>query len=245
MQAKRRRYPPGNFLWTHLWSWAVVGTIAAFLGGTWIAFLTSSHPYIADVFCISAAALVTAKFWTWDIARRETKTRPTLVIIVVFLTALAVAWDHQAGTRPTTISPGALYITDVNGFVDIKLSRKTNRPIWRKIRYEIVFKNTTQRPLEYHVDNLAVNGVTDDRIMSRGGIIPPGETTDFISSNYDVGLGVGGPYSPIEGVLQLEAKYGAPHRFSRIFNMKSRVNCFPEAKRCYFVYASEQDARLK
>lgn len=245
MQAKRRRYPPGNFLWTHLWSWAVVGTIAAFLGGTWIAFLTSSHPYIADVFCISAAALVTAKFWTWDIARQETRARPVPVIVSVILTALAVAWDHQAGLWTPALGPGALYITDINGYVVIKLDRQTNRPISRKIRYEIVLKNTTQRSIEYQIGKLAVSGVAEDRFMTRGGIIPPGETAGFFSSYYEVGLGVGGPYSQIIRVLQLKAKYGTPHQYSRAIDKKVRISCSPQAKQCEFVYISDHDERLR
>ncbi len=58
------------YLWKQIWSWPVVGVVVplALAGG--IAFMTSSHAWLADVFYLAGGILFIVKFLTWEDARQ-------------------------------------------------------------------------------------------------------------------------------------------------------------------------------
>jgi hypothetical protein len=73
-----------------IWSWGVVGPIilAICVGGGY-SFMTSSHPYIADLFFLSGGILFLFKFLTWDISRKHGK-RKLVEAVIIFITLLII-----------------------------------------------------------------------------------------------------------------------------------------------------------
>src|SRR5580704_14318204 len=57
-------------LWKQIWSWPVVGVVVPLVLGGGIAFTTSSHPWLADVFYLAGGILFIVKFLTWEDARQ-------------------------------------------------------------------------------------------------------------------------------------------------------------------------------
>jgi hypothetical protein len=92
-----------------IWSWEVVGAIVLFLLGGGVAFMTSGHAWIADIFFFAGSALFLIKFATWE----ETKTQSgvtraaviqswSIITILVFIGA--VAGNHYLN-RPILQKP--------------------------------------------------------------------------------------------------------------------------------------------
>ena|SRR3981189_2764655 len=57
-------------LWKQIWSWPVVGVVVPLVLGGGIAFMTSSHPWLGDVFYLAGGILFIVKFLTWEDARQ-------------------------------------------------------------------------------------------------------------------------------------------------------------------------------
>jgi len=88
------------YLWKQIWSWPVVGVVVplALAGG--IAFMTSSHAWLADVFYLAGGILFIVKFLTWEDARQldSLKRRNSygLAIGLTLIVLCAAIWgDHR------------------------------------------------------------------------------------------------------------------------------------------------------
>jgi hypothetical protein len=56
-------------LWKQIWSWPVVSVVVPLVLGGGIAFMTSNHPWLADVFYLTGGILFIVKFSVWEVAR--------------------------------------------------------------------------------------------------------------------------------------------------------------------------------
>jgi len=82
-----------------IWSWVVVSAFVVLALGFWGTFLTSGHPWAADVFFVVGAVVFVAKFLTWEDARQQPGVSKKLLfggitILVLIFAVLAVRWDH-------------------------------------------------------------------------------------------------------------------------------------------------------
>ncbi len=80
-----------------IWSWSVVGGIVLFLLGTGVAFMTSSHPYIADLFFLAGAGLFLVKFLSWDLSKQHQQKKSIqgiAIIITLIITAGVIVGNH-------------------------------------------------------------------------------------------------------------------------------------------------------
>jgi thioredoxin 1 len=82
-----------------IWSWVVVSAFVVLALGFWGTFLTSGHPWAADMFFVVGAVIFLAKFLTWEDARQQPGASKKLLfggitILVLIFTALALRWDH-------------------------------------------------------------------------------------------------------------------------------------------------------
>jgi acyl carrier protein len=80
-------------------SWVVVSVFVVLALGFWGTFLTSGHPWAADVFFVVGAVIFLAKFLTWEDARQQPGVSKKLLfggitILVLIFTLLALRWDH-------------------------------------------------------------------------------------------------------------------------------------------------------
>jgi hypothetical protein len=110
---KVKTAPKLRTMWEQMWSWGVVGTVAVFVLGGGIAFMTSAHPYAADVFFLAGTSLLLAKFWTWEETKRQPATKKKTFLIYgtaisVLLLSAAVGWNHWINWKTTGISGGEL-----------------------------------------------------------------------------------------------------------------------------------------
>lgn len=96
-----------------IWSWAVVGTIILFILATGIAFMTSGHPYVADLFFLVSGALFLSKFLTWELSKGHKKRR-FIQAIAVLITAIFVIGAIY-GNHRLNHSLVALRSTDTKG----------------------------------------------------------------------------------------------------------------------------------
>ena len=95
-------------IWAQMWSWVVVGTIDLAVLGAGIAFLTSGHPWAADIFLLVGALLFVAKFWSWEEARRQPPFRKWMLqtgatLLSLAVTAFGIYWNHSIN-RPAPAS---------------------------------------------------------------------------------------------------------------------------------------------
>jgi thioredoxin 1 len=82
-----------------IWSWVVVSAFVVLALGFWGTFLTSGHPWAADMFFVVGAVIFLAKFLTWEDARQQPGVSKKLLfggitILVLIFTVLALRWDH-------------------------------------------------------------------------------------------------------------------------------------------------------
>jgi len=71
-----------------VWSWPVISFVLAALLGFEVSFMTSGHPWMADLFLLVSAALFLAKFLTWEDARQQASAiRRRLSIYAILITA--------------------------------------------------------------------------------------------------------------------------------------------------------------
>jgi hypothetical protein len=80
-------------------SWGVVGTLVLFILGGGIAFMTSDHPWIADVFFIFGFVLFLARFLTWEDAKTQAKVTRAFIaqsalIVIILICFAAIAGNH-------------------------------------------------------------------------------------------------------------------------------------------------------
>jgi hypothetical protein len=100
-----------------IWSWAVVGTLVLFILGVGVAFMTSNHPWIADVFFLAGSILFLARFLTWEEAKSHDKvTRAFIVqsttIVTVLICIGSIAGNHYLN-RAAVIPPIPLISTEI------------------------------------------------------------------------------------------------------------------------------------
>lgn len=94
-------------IWAQIWSWSVVGVIVPFALAGGIAFMTSEHPWAADVFYVGGTVLFLIKFWTWEDARQQPGAPKQVLQVGVTLLALifvvvAVLWNHTINRVTST-----------------------------------------------------------------------------------------------------------------------------------------------
>jgi hypothetical protein len=110
MQAGTRK----RSLWRLAWSWPVVGAVLLFVWGGSIAFMTSSHAIIGDIFFIAGSALFIVKFLSWEDARKHDRrvTITTLTVsAVVFLTLGSIWGNHRMNAAAGEgVDPGEGFI---------------------------------------------------------------------------------------------------------------------------------------
>jgi hypothetical protein len=91
-------------IFQQIWNWSVVGAVViVFLLGGGVSFMTSGHPFIADIFFVGGSALFIVRFLTWEEARQlEPKKRLKVTAWALVLTFLvfasAVAGNHRLNT---------------------------------------------------------------------------------------------------------------------------------------------------
>jgi len=87
-----------------LWNWGVVGAAVFFLWGGGITFMTSNLFTLADVFYIAGAALLIAKFVTWEEhinkpLRNRINTSLIVTLIIGCVLSLAVWENHHLKSK--------------------------------------------------------------------------------------------------------------------------------------------------
>jgi hypothetical protein len=85
--------PPKKTISEQIWSWVVVGWVAALLIGGGIGIVTASVPYhvwIADAFFFIAAGLFVSKFLTWEDAKQQEASAKRKISAVVGVCTLSV-----------------------------------------------------------------------------------------------------------------------------------------------------------
>src|SRR2546426_9452514 len=87
-------------LWKQIWSWPVVGVVFSLLVGGGLAFMTSNHPWLADVFYLSGVILATSKFLTWEVAKELDRPKRYksygLAVGLALVLLCALIWgDHR------------------------------------------------------------------------------------------------------------------------------------------------------
>jgi hypothetical protein len=108
-------YKHGNYresavdLCKQIWSWPVVGVIVPLVLGGGIAFMTSSHPWLADVFYLAGGILFIVKFLTWEDARQldAAKRRNSygLAIGLTLIVLCAAIWGNHRLNAPGQDAP--------------------------------------------------------------------------------------------------------------------------------------------
>jgi hypothetical protein len=100
-------------MWQKIWSWVVVGALVLFLLAGGIAFMTSSHPWIADAFFLSGSGLFVANFLTWEDAKtpdrlkRASIIQSTLILTILILFT-AIGGNHYLNRPIPTAENGGL-----------------------------------------------------------------------------------------------------------------------------------------
>ena len=97
-------------MWQKIWSWVVVGAVVLFLLGGGVTFMTTSLPWIADVFYLAGAALFLIKFLTWEEARRQEpdirrRTSVCAIAGTLLVTIFAIGGNHYLNRPRTTSLP--------------------------------------------------------------------------------------------------------------------------------------------
>src|ERR1700694_1792186 len=91
-------------LWKQIWSWPVVGVVVPLVLGGGIAFMTSSHPWLADGFYLAGGILFIVKFLTWEDARQlDTVKRRNSYGLAIGLTLIvlcAAIWGNHRLNAP-------------------------------------------------------------------------------------------------------------------------------------------------
>jgi hypothetical protein len=118
-------------LWKQIWSWPVVAVVVSLLIGGGLTFMTSNHPWLADVFYVAAGILFLAKFLTWEDARqldRPKRNRSYGLAIGLTLAALCIAiWgDHRLSAPEVVQSPPVKYTPETTAENTPKAGAKRN-----------------------------------------------------------------------------------------------------------------------
>lgn len=92
-------------MWPMVWSWGVVGTVVGFFLGGGVTFMTTSLPWIADIFYITGAGLFLIKFLTWEEVEKQGLDISTYVIVGTILVTALVIWGNHYLNPPRTTPP--------------------------------------------------------------------------------------------------------------------------------------------
>lgn len=105
---QRTSEPSIKTIWAQMWSWSVVGSIVLFALAGGIAFMTSEHPLAADGFYVGGTGLFLIKFWTWEDARHQQRTRKQalqagVTLLALIVVVLAILWNHTINRVTSTL----------------------------------------------------------------------------------------------------------------------------------------------
>lgn len=108
LRREKERMEQSKTISQWIWSWGVVGAVilAIFVGGGY-AFMTSGHPYIADMFFLIGAGLFLAKFLTWELPKKHERRKlvqvGSICITVLIIIGFAIYSNHYliSGKQPT------------------------------------------------------------------------------------------------------------------------------------------------
>ena len=95
-------------MWAKVWSWPVIGALVLFLLGGGIAFMTSSHPYVADAFFLVGTVFFLVRFWTWEEAKNGGDGKKIIAIVCVLATLIlsgSIYWNHHINWSPQGPTP--------------------------------------------------------------------------------------------------------------------------------------------
>src|SRR5580704_5899659 len=106
-------------LWKQIWSWPVVAVVVSLLIGGGLTFMTSNHPWLADVFYLAGGILLITKFLTWEVAReldRPKRYKSYVLVIGLSLVVLCTAiWgDHRLSAPGVVQSPSVEHPPESN-----------------------------------------------------------------------------------------------------------------------------------
>jgi hypothetical protein len=97
MHSGKRKLPMSELAW----SWPVVGAVLFFVWGGAIAFMTSTHPNLADSFFIAGSALFIAKFLSWEDAKKHGKRGAITALTMTAIATITIGalWGNHRINR--------------------------------------------------------------------------------------------------------------------------------------------------